>query len=182
MEKLKMTQDALYKYIVEHDVKITRIADEMGQTRSAVASCFQHHKNRHGKPRYFSVENVAKLNDALHALAVKLRSCLLKFGTSQMYTNKHGHTYDPGMIEPINNLGEYLNMTAVIQRLLGWSKSKKNNVFGAPTVKNYGNISEEDVDKINMEVLAIIGVFENIEVTPDENAYDGSNSDSSSSK
>ena len=90
-----------------------------------------------------------------------------------MYTNKNGRTYDPGMIEPINILGEYLNMTAVIERLLGWSKSKKSNVFAAPTSKNYGNISEDDVNKINMEVLAIIGVLENVEVIPDENAFKG---------
>lgn len=33
------------------------------------------------------------------------------------------------MIEPINNLGKHLNATALKERMLGWSKTKKWMVF-----------------------------------------------------
>lgn len=175
---LKISQDDLYKYLREHNVIMLRVADETGMSKSVVNACFLHRKNRYGNPLSFTVENIKKLNEALHGLSEKLRSCILKFGTEQMYTNKHGRTYDPGMIEPINQLGDYLDMTAVMERLLGWRKSKKHNVFGAPTVKNYGHISQEDVNAINMEIISVASFFDSVEVVPDENAFDG-NSNSS---
>ena len=182
MEKkaLKMSQDSLYIFLIEHGVKISRIADEIGMTPSAVVSCFIHRPSRHGKPRNFTADKIAKLNEALRAYSNVLRSCILKFGTNQKYTNQHGRTYDPGMIEPLNQLGEYLNMTAVAERVLGWSKSKKLNVFSNPSSKNYGNISEEDINKINIEILTIVGAFDNVEIVPDNDAYEGRNSTSSS--
>lgn len=33
------------------------------------------------------------------------------------------------MIEPINNLGKYLNATEQMERMLGWSKTKKWMLF-----------------------------------------------------
>ena len=85
------------------------------------------------------------------------------------------------MIEPINNLGKYLNITSLICRMLGWSKSKKKNVFGAPTVKNYGNISEDDVNAINVEIMSVAGFLENVEVVPDDLAIANSKRGSGSS-
>lgn len=175
-EMLRISQDELYKYLKEHDVKMSRVAEEMGMAPATVTSCFQHRNNRHGNPRHFTVENVKKLNISLCALSEKLRSCVLKFGTDKMYTNKHGRTYDPGMIEPINRLGEFLNMTAVMERLLGWSKSKKANVFTSPSIKNFGNISEEDVNAINMEIISVASFFESVEVVPDKNTLNGDES------
>lgn len=177
---LKMSQDVLYNFLTEHGVKISRIADEMDMTPSAVTSCFVHRPTRHGKPRSFTAEKVAKLNEALRVYSNELRSCVLNFGTDQKYTNQHGRTYDPGMIESLNQLGVYLNMTAVMERVLGWSKSKKLNVFSNPSSKNYGNISEEDINKINIEVLTIVGTFDNVEIVPDNNTIEGDNSVSSS--
>lgn len=180
-EKVKMSQDTLYKYLTDHDVKISRIAELMGMSLAAVVNCFKHSLNSHGYPRSFSVENIGKLNDALQKFVFQLRSSLITFGSDKMYTNKHGRTYDPGMIEPINYMGELLNMTSLIKRLLGWSKTKKLSIFSSPSSKNYGNISESDVTAINAEALSIAGVLENVEVVPDENAFKGYGSDRSSS-
>lgn len=177
-EKMKVSQDTLYKFILENGIKMSRIAEFMGSTPSTVLSDFCHRLNRHGNPRYFTVENIQKLNDALHVFANELRGCLLHFGTDKMYTNKHGRTYDPGMIEPINQLGKYLNATALMERMLGWSKTKKRMIFGAPSSNNYGNISEDDVDIINVEIMSIVGFLENVEVVPDENAFDGNSTSS----
>ncbi len=170
---LKITQDDLFKYLKGHDVKMSRVAEEMGMSTSTVSGCFLHSNNRHGNPQSFTVESIGKLNEALRVLSVKLSSCVLRFGTDKMHTNKHNRTYDPGMIEPINQLGEYLNITAVIERLLGWAKSKKRAVFCAPTSKAYGNISIEDVNAINMEIISIVSFFDSVEVVPNENASDG---------
>ncbi len=172
-QKLKISQDELYKYLKEHGVKMSRIAENMKVSVSTVTSCFQHRINRLGKPLSFTVENISKLNESLGGLSEKLRSCVLKFGTSQMYTNKHGRTYDPGMIEPINQLGMYLNMTSVMGRLLGWNKKTKERVFGSPSSNNFGHISEEDVKAINIEIISVASFLDSVEVIPDENAFNG---------
>lgn len=168
-----MSQDQLYKYLNEHGVKLSRLAELMGISVTAVTSYFRHLPNMHGNPRSFSVDNIQKLNDAIRVFSQELRACLLHFGTDKIYTNKHGRTYDPGMIEAINRLGKYLNATALICRMLGWNKSKKANVFGASTNKNYGNISKDDVDVINVEIMSVAGFLDNVEVVPDANAFGG---------
>lgn len=175
---MKMTQDELYKYLTEHDVKVSRIAELMGVIPQMVISCFRHNKNHNGNPRYFSVESIGKLNDALPKLAIQLRQCVMTFGTDKMYSNKYGRTYDPGMIEQFNYLGELMNLTNLVKRILGWSRSKKNSVFCSPKSKAYGNITKDDVTKVNAEILAVAGVLEGVEVVPDVNAFDGYGSSS----
>lgn len=169
---MKISQDQLFKYLTEHDVILTRLSEMMGISDSAIIAIFRRRPDRHGNTRHFTVENIQKLNSALAEFSYKLRRCLLHFGTDKMYTNKHGRTYDPGMIEPIKRLGFYVNTTALFGRLLGWSKGKKSMVFGAPASKNYGNISKDDVDALNVEILSVAGFLSNVEVVPDVNAFD----------
>lgn len=175
VKKIKISQDALYKFLLEHDVKISRLAELVGMTPPAAISCFRHIKNSHGNPRYFTVENIGKLNNALCMIAEELRNNIIMFGSEKLYTNKHGRTYDPGMIEPLNRLGRLVNITKMTGRILGWKKSKKNSIFCIPSSKNYGNISETDIMKINTEVMSVAGMLERMEVVPDERrAYERS--------
>lgn len=171
-QKMKMSQDKLYEFLTAHDVKVIRIAELMGKTPAVIISNFRHHKNAHGNPRRFSVENIAQLNEAIAVIAKELRTCVLTFGTSKKYTNKHGRTYDPGLVEPMKRMGELLNLTSLTNRLLGWSKVKKETILSDASSKAYGNISETDVMAINAEVLAIAGVLEGVEVVPDDNAFE----------
>ena len=176
MQKVKMSQDSIYDYLTKHGVIISRIGELMGMEPSSVISCFKHHLNPRGIPRHFTVRGIAKLNDALQVLVGELRSHVVVFGSDKVYTNKHGRTYDPGMIEPLNELGKYMNLMSLTNRLLGWNQRKKLNVFSSPATKNYGNISESDVNAINAEVLSVAGVLEGVEVVPDDDAYDDTDS------
>lgn len=176
IKKIKMSQDTLYNFLLEHDVIISRLAELMGITPHTAISCFRHSKNIHGNPRYFTVENIGKLNKALCLISEELRNNIIMFGSDKLYTNKHGRTYDPGMIEPLNRLGRLVNITKMTGRLLGWKKSKKDSIFSTPVSKSYGNISESDVMMINAEVMSVAGILERTEIIPDERAYDGSRS------
>lgn len=179
-QKMKMSQDALYEYLNQHDVKVIRIAELMGKTPGVIISNFRHHKNAHGYPRRFSVENIAQLNKALDVISSELRGCVLNFGTPKKYTNKHGRTYDPGLIEPVRRIGELINITKMTKRLLGWSQNKKESVISDATSKAYGCISESDAMIINIEIKAVAGVLKDIEVVPDENAFAGNSASSCS--
>lgn len=112
-----MSQDQIYKYLTEHNVILSRIAELMDITPSSLVSDFTHRPNRHGDLRSLTLEHIQKLNDALHSFAQELRDCQLHFGTDNMYTNKRGRVYDPGMIEAINEIGWLINTTALMEQL-----------------------------------------------------------------
>lgn len=168
MEKVKVTQDTLYEYILAHDVKMTRLAEMIHRAPEVVMSCFKHHNDWHGRPRRFNAEHIALINEALPRLADELRQRLLKFGSDQTYTNKWGNTYDPALVEPMKDLGKYLNIMSLTERLLGWSKGKKTAVISRPLSKIYGNISKADVVAINNEILAVAGVLSSYEVVAEK--------------
>lgn len=164
MEKIKISQDTLYEYLQAHSVKMLRLSEMIGTDDDTVTSCFRHRKDRHGVPRRFSAENINRINNALPHLACELRERILNFGTPQVRTNTHGRTYDLGLIEPMKELGRYLNITNMTHRVLGWSQNKKSSVLCRPDVVTYGNISEQDVVLINQEVLSVAAVLDNYEV------------------
>lgn len=164
MEKVQVSQDTLYEYMLAHDVKIVRLAEMMGKDPDTVSSCFKHRKDVHGEPRSFNASNIKKINELLPLLASELRSCLLSFGSPQTFTNKHGRTYDPGLVEPIKALGRYLNITGLVFRVFGWNKYKKGSVLANKASVVYGNISQADAIAINNEILSIAGVLDSYEV------------------
>lgn len=164
MNKIQVTQDILYKYLVDHDIKLVRLAEMIDKDPDVVTSCFKHRNDMHGVPRSFSGNNIIRINDAMPRLADEIRKCMIVFGSPQVYTNKFGSTYDPGMIEPLKKLGQYLNITGLTARLLGWSKNKKASVLCRPNALNYGNISESDIVAINTEILSIAGVLSSYEL------------------
>ncbi len=166
-QKITVTQDELYQYLQAHDVKLIRLSGLMGCDDDTVTSCFAHRKDKHGVPRRFSADNLGKMNKALPQLAQELRGCLLRYGSAQTYTNAHGREYDPGQIEPLKTLGRYLNITGLLQRLLGWSQNKKSSVLCRPKAINYGNITKSDVMIINTEVLSIAAVLDSYQVVTD---------------
>lgn len=164
MEKIKVTQDELYRYLQDHDIKMLRLSELIGTSDTAVTMCFKHSPDRVGVPRRFSAKSVQLINIALPQLAQELRGCVLHFGSQLTYTNRHGHEYDPGQILPLKTLGRYLNITSLTHRLLGWSQNKKSSVLCRPKAINYGNISKQDVILINTEILSIAGVLDSYEL------------------
>lgn len=171
-KKMQMSQDDLYQYLTDHDVKLSRLAELMGKSLPVLSSAFLHHKNNAGYERNFSVENIALLNQSLPILADELRQCVMTFGSDQTFTNKHGTTYDPALLEPIKRLGRYLNLVTLTERILGWNKTRKRNVLADTHSKVYGCISQSDMMALNAELLAIAGVLGGTEVIPDDDAYD----------
>lgn len=165
MEKVKVTQDFLYKYIIEHNINKSTIALLMNMERSTVISCFKHHLDKYGKPRCFPQKTIPRLNDSVAKMAEELRNSTIVFGSPQTYTSRRG-TFDPGCLSDIKALSRFFNLTAFTNRVLGWTETKKNTVLSAPSSKIYGHITEDDVARINAEILAVSGMLGGIEVSP----------------
>ena len=164
MDKVKVTQDVLYQFIVEHNVNLSGIAREMQANPTMVAGCFKRNLDRHGKPRRFTPETLPRLNEAIDNFAARLLENLIQFGSEQTFTNKWGNTYDPGALPALKALSQFFNLTAFIIRVLGWNERKKNATMSAPSSAAYGCISKDDVNRINAELLAVAGVLANYEV------------------
>jgi len=174
MEKIKVSQDTLYSYLTEHSVKLVRLAELVGISGASMTSCFKHQIINGGNRRSFTPKTIDKLNAALEQVADNLRSCVLTFGSDQVFTNQRGITYDPALVEPIKQIGEWLNLTAMVQRVLGWNQDKKENTLVSPSSKNYGNITKKDADRINTELLSVAGVLSSYEVVPDSESSSSS--------
>lgn len=168
MEKIKVSQDFLKDYLQEHDMTKKVFAERMGVSVSIVSGCFLHSLNRHGKPLKFSRANIIKLNQALEQIANELRQKVIIFGSSETFTNKRGTTYDPGTLERIHEIGNYFIMNQLTERLLGWSKTRCSMVLSIKSSPVYGNVTKDDVDRLNAELLAIAGVLGSYEVVADE--------------
>ena len=109
------------------------------------------------------------MNEALEQIADTLRGLVLQFGSDQTYTNQRGATYDPALVEPLKKIGEWMNLTALVERVLGWNQRKKENVLVTRSSKAYGTVSQADATAINNELLAVAGVLGSYEVVADGN-------------
>lgn len=169
MEKIKVSQDFLYNYLTEHNFTISALSEMMGVSDSVVSACFQRTPNRHGKPQKFSASNIERMNKALPMIANELRGCLLTFGSDQTYTNLHGSTYDPALVDQIKNgMNKYFKIRGLLNRLLGWNVTKCRTTLSIIKSPVYGNVSREDADRINAELLSVAGVLSSYEVVADE--------------
>jgi hypothetical protein len=167
MEKVKVTQDVVYQFITDHNVNLSGIAREMQANPTLVAGCFKRNADRNGRPRHFTAQTLPRLNEALDKFAANMRQSVVSFGSEQTYTNNRGVTYDPGTIPAIKQLSQYFNLTQFIVRILGWTENKKNLTFSSPTAKMFGCISQDDINRINAELLAVSGVLSSYEVVED---------------
>lgn len=166
-QKIQVSQDTLYEYLLAHDVKLSRLAELIGVVPEVVLSCFKHHCDWHGRPRKFNAGHIESINRSLPVIASELKSRMLAFGSDRTYTNKWGSTYDPALVEPLKEIGKYLNLAGLLTRLLGWSSGKKGAVLSRPNGKMYGCISQKDATIINTEILSIVGVLSSYEVIKD---------------
>ena len=164
MEKVKISSDTLYQFLTEHGVKLVRIAELTRLSEASINSCFRHHLINNGVPRTFTRYTLRRLNAAIEQIANELRSLTLVFGSELVYTNQRGNTYDPALVEPMKRIGEYMNLSALVERVLGWNRSKKDNVLVTRSSKVYGCISQSDVDRINAELLSVANVLSSYEV------------------
>lgn len=167
MDKVKVSQDILYGFLKEHNVTKVVIAQRMGVSESIVGGCFRHALNRHGKPLSFSANNIVKLNEALQMIASELRQCVITFGSDDLKTNKHGSTYVPSALEGFRKLGTYFNVTKLTNRVLGWNESKRVMILSCKSSITKGNITADDVNRINAEILSVAGVLDCYEVVAD---------------
>lgn len=171
--KIQVSQDTLRDYMTAHNLKTARLAELIGKSHEMVISCFRHNNDKYGKPRSFTPEHIAAINEALPVIASELQARLMTFNPD-VKANRLGKKYDKSLVEKIKEIGRYINITAMVDRLFKWSKGKKSAVLVQTSSKVYGAISEDVMIAINNELLGIIGVLSSYEVVADGNSSSSS--------
>lgn len=167
MNKTAVSQDFLYQYLTDHNVTISFLAKRMGASVSIVSKSLRHKKDRLGHTMRLTPANIERLNVALPVIAEELRASVLSFGSDQTFTNSWGRTYDPALRQPILDLSRFFKITPFLLRVLGWKKGKRDMVLVSRNSLAFGHISQDDVNKINAELLSLAGVLSGYEVIPD---------------
>lgn len=177
IKKAKVSPDWLYDYLQERNFIISVLSKRMGVSNGIVCNSFKHVLNRLGKPIRFSAANLARLNAALPVIADELCGRVITFGSEETFTNQWGNTYDPATLDGVMAVGDYFKLTPFLERVLGWKKGKRDMILVSRNSPVYKQVSEEDVNRINAELLAVAGVLSSYEVVEKEGSStsDGDN-------
>lgn len=138
-----------YEWLKESGIKLLPLAEASGIDRGTLSSLFNRNRNWRGSQRRFTPALVATLNEALPKLAGRLVRAHAYFDVSQAVTKRTG-CYDPSCMARLKEeVVPIIDTTTLAEKYLGWSRSKRNNVFVNRTSHVYGNITREDVQRIN---------------------------------
>lgn len=118
---------------------------------------------RNGSVRTLSDENVARLQEALHQFSLRLKYIFIFYNTDKEVRKRNGRCYCPDCVEQIKTqLAPSLSILPFMHYALGWNRSKVRNVMDFKNSIAYGNISRDDVDRINVtlaEVATRLDIF-----------------------
>lgn len=147
----------LRDYLKEAGIRISTLAELSGINSIHLQKCFAGEiDDRNGVMRTLSDENLNKLQNALHQLSLKLKYIFILYNTDMEVTKRNGRRYCPDCVAQIKSqLSPYISVLPFIQYALGWNRSKVRNTIDFKNSITYGNISQEDVDRINVTLAEI---------------------------
>lgn len=173
MDKIEVTQDQLKYYLEEHHFIRAALAKKMGVSESIVGDCFNHLLNRHGKPLSFTKKNVELLNQALQQISEELSRCKLKCSNEEEQASRRFINDDPAIIDGLRKISEYIKLRGLTAKVLGWNNRKCESNINLKESRLHVHIKREEIERINIEIMAIAGTLATWEVVADENAFDG---------
>ena len=165
----QVTPDQLYRFLREHNIMDYILSQYMNVSESIVRGCFRHDLNRHGKPLHFSPDNIRRINDALPRLAHDIRACHIHFGQGETYVNRCGREYDRSIADQVKaGISRFFNVKELTARVLGWNLLKCKARLSSRGHQTYSNVSREDCDRLNDELVAVASILEGYEVIGDK--------------
>lgn len=167
MSKNKVSQDQLKIFLDANCFSKAAIAKKMGVSESIVGDCFNHLKNRHGKPLSFSSKNIELLNQALQQIAEELNGCKLN-PSGEEYVTKRFINDDPAVIEDLRTISKYIKLRALLYKLLEWGHKKSENNINLKDPNPYVHIGKEEAERLSTTILSIATTLANWEVVADD--------------
>lgn len=160
--EIKIPVTRLKNYLNEVGVTVTALAELSGINLRHLQKCLAGEVDqRNGAIRTMSDDNLVLLQDALHELSLKLKYLFIYYNTDLEVVKRTGRRYCPDCVDQIKQqLSPYFSVLPFMQYALGWNRSKVRNVIDIKSSFVFGNISQEDCDKINMALAEIATRFD----------------------
>ena len=161
---IKLPITRLRGYLNEVGIPVTVLADMSGIQRQHLSKCMAGEVDeRNGKVRTLSTKNMERLQETLHQLSLRLKDIFIFYNTNRETVKQNGRRYCPDCVEQIKTqLSPYLSILPFMQYTLGWNRSKVRNVMDIKNSITFGNISQDDVNRINVtlaEVATRLDIF-----------------------
>ena len=155
--EIRLSVTRLKDYLDEVGIKVTPLAELSGMTIQHLQKCLVGEVDqRNGAVRTMSDDNLAHLQEALHQLSLKLKYTFIYYNTDMEIEKRNGCRYCPDCVGQIKQqLSPYFSILAFMQYALGWNRNKVRNIMDMKTGTVYGNISRDDVNRINIKLAEI---------------------------
>lgn len=157
--EIRIPVTKLKDYLNEVGITATALAELSGIHVRHLQKCLIGEVDmRNGSVRTLSDENIELLQNALHELSLKLKYIFIFYNTDREVVKRNGSRYCPDCVDQIKQqLAPFFSILSFMQYTLGWNRSKVRNVIDIKKGIAYGNISQDDCNRINI-VLAEIAI------------------------
>lgn len=155
--EIKIPITRLKKYLNEVGITIQAMSEMSGISRLHLQKCLDGVVDqRNGRKRTMSDDALAQLQEALHQMALDLKYIFIFYNKDREVCRRNGNCYCPDCVDQIKEqLSKYFSISPFMQYALGWNQSKICNIMNCKDGFAYGNISQDDCERINV-VLAEI--------------------------
>ena len=155
--EIRIPVTKLRDYLNEVGLTATALAELSGISTRHLQKCLVGEVDqRNGAVRTMSDENLALLQDALHRLAVNLKYIFIFYNPELEVVKRSGNRYCKDCVYQIKEqLSPYFSVLPFMMYALGWTRSKVRNVMDIEKGFAFGNISQDDVNRINVKLAEI---------------------------
>ena len=162
--EIKVPVTKLKGYLNEVGLTVKTLADLSGIHVRHLEKCLAGEVDkRNGTLRTMSDDNLARLQDGLHELSLRLKYIFIFYNTDREEVKRNGNRYCKDCVRQVKEqLSPYFVVLPFMMYALGWNRSKVRNVMDIEKGFAFGNISQDDVNRINVKLAGIAAQFERL--------------------
>ena len=162
--EIKVPVTKLKDYLNEVGLTVKKLADLSGIHVRHLEKCLAGEVDkRNGTLRTMSDDNLARLQDGLHELSLRLKYIFIFYNTDREEVKRNGNRYCKDCVRQIKEqLSPYFVVLPFMMYALGWNRSKVRNVMDIENGFAFGNISQDDVNRINVKLAGIAAQLERL--------------------
>ena len=159
-----ISERKLKEYLKELGITVNVLSEYSGINLGHLTMCLNGTiDSRNGCSRILSEDKLKQLQDALHEIALKLKYVFIFYNTDFEVVKQNGNRYCSNCVDQIKDqLSPYFKLLPFMEYALGWNKSKVCNVINSKKSISYGNISQQDVNRINIVLAEIAALLDRI--------------------
>lgn len=167
--EIRISVTSLKDYLSEVGITVTALSELSGIARLHLSKCLNGEVDeRNGRMRTLSDDNLDRLQQGLHELSLRLKYIFILYNTDLEVVKQSGRRYCPDCVEQIKQqLSPYFNIRPFMEYALGWNRSKVRNAIDNRRSITYGNISQDDVNRVNLKLAEVATRIDVLTLTKD---------------